>query len=93
MTLRWTRAAIGDLAEIQDHIARERPASAQRVAEEILDQVESLVANPLRGRAGRVAGTRELVIGRYPYRIPYRIQGDVIQLLRVLHDRRSWPAD
>jgi addiction module RelE/StbE family toxin len=93
MTLRWTRAAIADLAAIQDYIAKERPASARRVAAEILEQVESLVTNPLRGRVGRIEGTRELIIGRYPYMVPYRVHGKEIQLLGVLHERRNWPAE
>ena len=93
MRLRWTRAAITDLAEAYDYIEKDRPDSALRVATVILEQVESLQANPLRGRAGRVDGTRELVIGQYPYIIPYRIHGEEIQLLRVMHDRRNWPAE
>ena len=93
MKLRWTRAAIEDLAEIYDYIAKERPASAFQVAAEIVEQVESLLANPHRGRAGRIGGTRELIIGRYPYAIPYRIHDEEIQLLRVLHERRNWPVE
>jgi len=93
MRLRWTKAAITDLADVYDYIEKERPASAHRVAMVILKQVESLQANPLRGRAGRVDGTRELVIGQYPYIIPYRIHGDEIHLLRVMHDRRNWPSE
>lgn len=93
MKLRWTRAAIADLAEIYVYIAKERPTSALRVAAEIVEQVESLLANPHRGRAGRIGGTRELIIGRYPYVIPYRIHEEEIQLLRVLHERRSWPDE
>ena len=93
MKLAWTKSAVTDLAEIHDHIARERPAAAIRVAQEILAQVESLITHPQRGRVGRVAGTRELPIGRYPYFVPYRIHGSEIQLLRVLHDRRDWPDE
>ena len=93
MKLKWTRAAIADLVEIYEYIEKERPAAAKRVATEILEQVESLLKSPLRGRAGRIEGTRDLVIGRYPYSIPYRIHGDEVQLLRVLHNRRSWPKE
>lgn len=93
MKLRWTRAAITDLAEVYEYIEKERPTSALRVAMVILEQVESLQVNPLRGRAGRVDGTRELVIGQFPYVILYRVHGEEIQLLRVMHDRRSWPAE
>lgn len=93
MKLRWSKAAITDLADVYNYIEKERPTRALRVAMVILEQVESLQANPLRGRAGRVEGTHELVIGQYPYIIPYRIHGDEIHLLRVMHDRRNWPAE
>ncbi|MFC3110844.1 type II toxin-antitoxin system RelE/ParE family toxin [Undibacterium arcticum] len=42
------------------------------------------------GRPGRVIGTRELVI--HPnYIIPYRMSGDVVEVLRVQHVARRWP--
>lgn len=34
-------------------------------------------------RPGRVPGTRELVIDRYPFVIPYRVVGDELHVLRV----------
>lgn len=36
-------------------------------------------------------GTRELVITGTPYLVPYRVVGDVIVILRVLHGARQWP--
>jgi plasmid stabilization system protein ParE len=35
--------------------------------------------------------TRELVIPRTPYIVPYRFQRAVIQVLRVYHGARRWP--
>jgi toxin ParE1/3/4 len=45
----------------------------------------------LSGRAGRVPGTRELVIAGTPFIIPYRVAENTIQILRVLHGKRKWP--
>ena len=39
--------------------------------------------DPGAARAGRVPGTRELVIPRTPYIVPYRLQNQTIQILRV----------
>jgi toxin ParE1/3/4 len=44
------------------------------------------------GRPGRVPGTREFVIARTPYVVPYRVRGDAIEILRVYHGARLWPA-
>jgi toxin ParE1/3/4 len=47
---------------------------------------------PESGRLGRVPGTRELVVTGSPYFLPYRIVGDTIQILRVMHGARRWPT-
>jgi toxin ParE1/3/4 len=52
---------------------------------------ESLVEMPHRGRPGRWQGTRELIIPSTPYLIPYRVRGEVIEILRVFHGARQWP--
>ena len=41
-------------------------------------------------RAGRVAGTRELVV-RPNYVMVYRVLPDTIEVLRVLHASQRWP--
>lgn len=94
MRLRWTRLAERDLDEIAAYIGQDNPAAAARVVLELIDQVETLLpAYPAIGRPGRVVGTRELVIGELPYVIPYRVRGQDIEILRVLHTSRRWPED
>ena len=44
------------------------------------------------GRLGRVPGTRELEIPRTPFIVPYKLEGEVIQVLRVFHGVRRWPT-
>jgi toxin ParE1/3/4 len=36
---------------------------------------------------------RELVVGCAPYVLPYRVRGDVVEILRVLHGRQRWPGE
>jgi toxin ParE1/3/4 len=40
-----------------------------------------------------VEDTRELVIARTPYIAPYRIEGEVVRILRVIHGARIWPDE
>jgi toxin ParE1/3/4 len=50
-----------------------------------------LAEYPLVGRAGRVPGTRELLVLGTPYLLAYRVKADAIEILRVLHGARRWP--
>jgi toxin ParE1/3/4 len=47
---------------------------------------------PNSGRLGRVPNTRELVVTGSPYFLPYRIAGEAIHILRVLHGAGRWPG-
>ena len=92
MRIVWTHAAIRDLVQIRRYIERDNPLAASRVAAQILRSVNRLVDHPQIGWIGRLSGTRELVINKTPYVVPYRAQGKTIELLRVIHSRQQWPA-
>ena len=92
MTPIWSPEAIADLAALRAYIEQDDPAAARRIALHIIRNVEMLLADsPEMGRPGRVPGTRELVIPRTPYIVPYRLVGSTIQVLRVFHGARRWP--
>jgi plasmid stabilization system protein ParE len=82
---------LANLEAEAEYIARDSPAAAQRMARRIEQAVELLATYPALGRAGRVEGTRELVIPDTPYIIPYRVRGERVELLRVFHTARKWP--
>jgi toxin ParE1/3/4 len=91
MRLVWTDLAIRDLASARAYIAQDNPPAADRQVERVLAAVANLLQFPAIGRPGRRAGTRELVISRTPYIVAYRLRGDAIELLRVMHSRQRWP--
>jgi toxin ParE1/3/4 len=92
MTPVWSPEAIDDLVALRDSIEQDNPAAAQRVVLRIIENVETLLPNnPEMGRPGRVPRTRELVIPRTPFIIPYRLVGDTLQILRIYHGARRWP--
>ena len=89
----WSPEAIADLAALRAYISQDDPAAAQRVALHVIRNIEMLLRDsPEMGRPGRVPGTRELVIPRTPYIVPYRVVGNTIQVLRVFHRARRWPV-
>lgn len=79
------------LEDIHEYLSRQNAAAAARMVQRIRASVERLASSPSLGRAGRVAGTRELVIVGTPYIVPYRVRGDVIQIITVLHGAQRWP--
>jgi toxin ParE1/3/4 len=79
------------LEDIRERIAADNPTVAIRMIERIRVAVTRLAGSPDLGRPGRVAGTRELVILRTPYIVPYRVTGDVGQIITILHGAQRWP--
>ena len=91
MTLRWTPLAGNHLQSAYDYLARERPSAANHSIERILSAVETLQHHPHMGRAGRVPGTRELVVTGTPFVVGYRVRSGHVETLAVLHGARRWP--
>ena len=91
MTVVWSPRAIGHLAALRDYIARENPGAAARTATTLLAAVDRLAQLPNLGRAGRVSGTRELVVTGARYVIPYRLRGKRVEIIAVFHGRQRWP--
>jgi toxin ParE1/3/4 len=93
MRVRWTTDAADDLERICDYIALERPDSARRVAESVVDRIGELKMFPRIGRSGRVAGTREIALPPLPYVAIYEILDaqNEVRVLRILHGAQQWP--
>jgi len=92
MTLQRSPESIHDLIALRARIAEHDPAAAKRVALHMLYCVEYLLSeNRKLGAPGRVPGTRELVIPKTPYIVPYHVRGTKIEIARVSHASRRWP--
>jgi addiction module RelE/StbE family toxin len=87
----WLQAALEDLRGIHDYIARDNPKAARRVVKVIRGDVKILCDHPAIGRPGRIEGTRELVIVRYPYIVAYRETPRAAEILAIVHSSRRWP--
>lgn len=93
MHLEWSVFAMADREAIFDYIEADSPRAAVAVDDRIEARVEGLAQFPEMGRPGRIEGTRELVIARTPYIAAYRIIGDTVRILRVLHGAQQWPDE
>jgi toxin ParE1/3/4 len=91
MQVQWLTKAKKNLEAVLEHLHDENPAAARQLAIIVRAATLSLAEFPARGRPGRIAGTRELVIEGYPFIIPYRVRGDSIQIIRIFHTRKDLP--
>ena len=91
LKVRWLKRALANLEAEAEYISRDSRAAARRVVMAIEQAVQLLASHPALGRAGRVEGTRELVVTGTPYIIPYRVREDRVEVLRVFHAARKWP--
>jgi plasmid stabilization system protein ParE len=89
MRVRYTRRAFLDREAIFDYLVERSPKGAINVQRAIARAIRSLETYPGLGRLTEIAGVRELVVPRYPY----RAEGEEIWVLHIRDARRRpWPA-
>lgn len=82
--------ALADRDDIMAYIAQDNPVAASELDLEFEAKAESARLRPKLYKAGRVKGTREIVV-RPNYVMVYRVIDDVVEVLRVLHAAQQWP--
>lgn len=93
MKVRWTIQAADDLQSVHEHLNGRNPQAADALVEGILSDVETLERYIHLGRAGRIDGTRELVVTGTPIIVSYRLWKNQIEILGVLDAARKWPKE
>ena len=89
----WAEAAVRDLEDIVEFVARDSPDNAGRLLAKLEAKATSLTRIPDRGRIVPellhfgIRTWRELVLR--PYRIVYRAAGRVVVVLAVVDGRRD----
>jgi toxin ParE1/3/4 len=93
MEIKWLRKALKNLDQETEYIAKDDPQAARLVAQRIHHTVYLLKDNPSLGCPGRLLGTRELVIPKTRYIVPYRVRPRLqrVEILRVFHASRKLP--
>ena len=84
MSIKWTQVALRSVDDIAAYIANDNPIRATSFVLELQEAVTKLQAHPGMGRAGRVPGTRELVLHKN-YIAIYRVRGDKVKIFRLHH--------
>ena len=90
--IEWTEQATLQLDCAHDYIALSNSEEvADRISLKIVNSAQQLAVFPMSGRAGRVPGTRELVIANTPFLVAYAIDKARIVILAVYHGAHRWP--
>ena len=88
-SIRWTDQAAADLEAIAEYIARDSPHYASLFCLNVLKKIERLERFPMLGRVVPETddpAIRELLFGNY--RIIYRVEKEVVELLSIYHGSR-----
>lgn len=95
MKVVYTDAALRDLDDITLWLTAHYPGLGAAVERRLRLVVAHIARWPdsMRASAKR-PGIRVALLGRYPYKIFYRTQGDVIEILHIHHAAREpWDAE
>jgi toxin ParE1/3/4 len=90
MKVVYTDEALDDLDAIANWLIVHYPAVAPAVER----RIRSILAHIARGpessrRSAKRPGVRVVALGRYPYKIFYRVTGDTIEILHIHHAARQ----
>jgi toxin ParE1/3/4 len=90
MRLVYSRRALADIERIATYYsAKASPAVAQSIESRFVDVIERIRRAPESSpRVAQRSQVRVASVVRYPFRIFYRIRGDVIDILHIRHTSR-----
>jgi len=83
--------AARDLAEIHAYVRTDNEHAARAVAMRLRESFSLIASRPELGRIRQDSRIREWSVPGLPYLIPYRVRGDVVEILRVFHTSRKRP--
>lgn len=93
MSNEWAPSAHADLLEaLKYFIEQEDRETGQQLVTRLFRVTDRLATFPLSGKAGRIPGTRELMVPGLPYVLLYHMpQKNAVEIIRVVHTSRLWP--
>ena len=89
-TIYWTPKARDDVQHIAEYISKDSLPAAKAFTKKLIDSTKRLKNFPLSGRVVPEYNNphmREIIFQKY--RLIYRINGEVIQILNVFHGSKS----
>jgi toxin ParE1/3/4 len=88
MKVRFKARALRHLEKIHEYISTHDAAAAKRSVQRIEHSISRLAFLPFSARPGIVEDTRILVVPGLPYVVIYRVGGDTVDIIAILHTAR-----
>lgn len=88
-SVEYATRATSNLKTIKAFIEQENPSAALRVVEYITESADGLMDFPMTGKPWTRAGTRKLVLSKFPYSIIYKLTPAKVIVLAVAHQSRK----
>jgi plasmid stabilization system protein ParE len=80
--------ALSDIAEAAAWYDEREPGLGGEFVGAIREAIRNLSSNPLAHRVRNRRNVRWFLPSRFPYRVVYRVQGELITVIAVLHEAR-----
>jgi plasmid stabilization system protein ParE len=92
-TIRWSRTALLQLAEIPRYVAQDKPVAAGKLALRIKNSTNFQASFPDSGRVGLTPETRQWVIPGTRYIANFSVDAEELRILSPHHGMTNWAAD
>ncbi|MFC1236202.1 type II toxin-antitoxin system RelE/ParE family toxin [Vibrio sp. F74] len=89
----WEEESLNDREKIFEFLYDFNPEAADKTDELIESKVENLLEQPLMGVQREGIRGRLLIVPEISMIISYWIEGDIVRIMRVLHQKQKFPVD
>ncbi len=89
----WEEESLNDREKIFEFLFDFNPKAAEKTDQIIESKVENLLEQPLMGVQRDIFRGRILIIPEVSMIVSYWIDGEIIRIMRVLHQKQKFPQD
>ncbi|MFC1236190.1 type II toxin-antitoxin system RelE/ParE family toxin [Vibrio sp. F74] len=89
----WEEESLNDREKIFEFLYDFNPEAADKTDELIESKVENLLEQPLMGVQRESIRGRLLIVPEISMIISYWVEGDIVRIMRVLHQKQKFPVD
>lgn len=88
----WEEESLNDREKIFEFLYDFNPAAADKTDKLIEEKIESLLHHPLMGVQREGIKGRFLILPEISMIVSYSVDGSVIRIMRVLHQKQKFPT-